>query len=69
MGSVSEYLGMKIFRDRKRKLIIIDQIECAKKILNHFGQENAKPVRTPLPAGYIPKPNNKQATVVLNTWN
>ena len=62
MGSATEYLGMKIFRDRKRKLIIIDQIEYAKKIVNHFGQENAKPARTPLPAGYIPKPNDKQAT-------
>ena len=40
MGSATEYLGMKIFRDRKRKLIIIDQIEYAKKIVNRFGQEN-----------------------------
>ena len=62
MGSATEYLGMKIFQDRKRKLIIIDQIEYAKKIVNRFGQENAKPARTPLPAGYIPKPNDKQAT-------
>ena len=43
-------------------MIIIDQIEYAKKIVNQFGQENAKPARTPLPAGYIPKPNDKQAT-------
>ena len=62
LGPVKEYLGMKIVQDRKKKLIILDQIDYAKKIVKRFGQEEAKPVRTPLPAGYTPAANNSTAT-------
>ena len=55
LGPVSEYLGMKIVRDRYRKLITIDQIDYANKIVKRFGQENCKPVTTPLPGGYKPQ--------------
>ena len=62
LGQVSEYLGMKIVQDRQNQLLTIDQIDYAMKVVKHFGQENAKPARTPLPAGYVPKPNNGTAT-------
>ena len=62
LGQVSEYLGMKIVRDRRNQLLTIDQIDYAMKVVKHFGQENAKPARTPLPAGYVPKPNDGTAT-------
>ncbi len=51
LGPVSEYLGMKILRDRHRKTITIDQIDYATKIVKRFGQENCKMVTTPLPGG------------------
>src|SRR5258707_7827814 len=57
LGQISEYLWMKIIRDKKQKKLIIDQIDYAKKIVEHFGQQNAKPTHTPLPVGYIPKAN------------
>src|SRR5258708_8493802 len=60
LGQISEYLRMKIIRDRKQKKLIIDQIDYAKKIVEHFGQQNAKPTHTPLPVGYIPKANEGQ---------
>ena len=62
LGQVSEYLGMKIVRDRRNQLLTIDQIDYAMKVVKRFGQENAKPARTPLPAGYVPKPNDGTAT-------
>ena len=48
---------MKIVRNRKEKKLIIDQIDYAKKVVEHFGQENSKPTYTPLPVGYQPKAN------------
>jgi hypothetical protein len=40
---------MKIVRDRNNKKLIIDQIDYAKKVVEHFGQQNAKPTYVPLP--------------------
>ena len=48
LGPISEYLCMKIVRDRIQKKLIIDQIDYAKKVVDHFGQQNAKPTYTPL---------------------
>ena len=62
LGPVSEYLGMKIVRDRNRKLITIDQIDYASKVVHCFGQENCKPVTTPLPGGYKPQHCETEAT-------
>jgi hypothetical protein len=62
LGPVSEYLGMKIVRDRHKKQITIDQIEYANKIVKRFGQENCKPVTTPLPGGYKPQSFDGEAT-------
>src|SRR6266704_2579533 len=62
LGPVSEYLGMKILRDRHRKTITIDQIDYAAKIVKRFGQENCKTVTTPLPGGYKPQSFDGKAT-------
>ena len=56
LGPISEYLGMKIQRDRKNKTLTIDQIDYAKKVVQRFGQENCHNVATPLPGGYKPEP-------------
>ena len=52
---------MKIIRDRIQKELIIDQINYAKKVVECFGQQNAKPIYTPLPVGYQPKANEGMA--------
>ena len=57
LGPISEYLCMKIVRDRSSKKLIIDQIDYAKKVVEHFGQQNTKPTYVPLPVGYQPKAN------------
>ena len=41
-----------------------NKIDYAKKIVERFGQQNCKPTRTPLPAGY--KPSKIQAKLILN---
>ena len=57
LGPISEYLCMRIVRDRIQKKLIIDQIDYTKKVVECFGQQNAKPTYTPLPVGYQPKAN------------
>src|SRR5258705_6915469 len=57
LGHISEYLKMQIVRDRKMKKLVVDQISYARKVIERFGQQNAKPTNTPLPVGYIPKAN------------
>ena len=57
LGLISEYLRMKVVRDRIQKKLIIDQIHYTKRVVEHFGQQNAKPTYTPLPVGYQPKAN------------
>jgi len=57
LGEAKEFLGMRITRNRKHKSIKLDQIDYAKKVVKRFGMTNAKPVRTPLPAGYTPEKN------------
>ena len=57
LGPISEYLCMKIVRDRSSRKLIIDQINYAKKVVERFGQQNAKPTYVPLPVGYQPKAN------------
>ena len=41
--------------------MIIDQIDYAKKVVECFGQQNAKPTYVPLPVGYQPKANEGTA--------
>jgi hypothetical protein len=62
LGPISEYLCMKILRDRQnKKLTLIDQIDYAKKVVESFGQQNGKPTYVPLPVGYQPKANEGMA--------
>jgi hypothetical protein len=53
---------MRIIRDRSQKKLIIDQIDYAKKVVECFGQQNARPTHVPLPVGYIPKANEGVAS-------
>jgi len=71
LGPISEYLGMKILRDRKSKILKIDQIDYAKKIVKRFGQENCHDVTTPLPGGYKPQsqsPDQRATPEQLNYY-
>ena len=61
LGPISEYLHMKIVRNRNSKKLITDQIDYAKKVVECFGQQNAKPTYVPLPVGYQPKANEGTA--------
>ena len=45
LGTLKEYLGMNISKDKKG--ITIDQIKYATKVVERFGQQNCKPTRTP----------------------
>jgi len=60
LGQATEYLGMRITRDRKKQVITLDQTCYTEKVVKRFGQENCKPVTVPLPTGYNPRPNSNQ---------
>jgi hypothetical protein len=68
LGDLSDYLGMNIDVDKKNHTVKIDQIKYAKKIVERFGMTNAKPVNTPLPAGYVPKKSEGKATQEMITY-
>ena len=61
LGETKEFLGMKIQRDRKRRLIFIDQADYLEKILNKF-EVDSKPTKTPLSSGFSFNPNSGLAT-------
>src|SRR5258705_689288 len=46
----------------------IDQSEYALKIVKHFGLENCKQVRMPLPTGYVPVLNEGEASAQQRTY-
>ena len=53
LGDVQEFLRMRI---RKHgQTIKIDQCDYLDKVLQRFNMSNCKPVKTPLPEGYMPK--------------
>jgi len=54
LGQATEYLCMRITRDCKKWVIILDQTHYAEKVVKQFGQENCKPVTVPLPTRYNP---------------
>jgi hypothetical protein len=56
LGESSEFIGI-TFTRRDGK-IYLDQRDYLKKVIEHCGMQNAKLVPTPLPAGYVPVPNN-----------
>ena len=50
LGPAESYLGMRITRDRKRRLIWLDQVSYMTNALNWFQLSNANSTRTPLPS-------------------
>ena len=51
LGAATTFLGMRIERDRKNRLLRIDQKAYTEGIVSRFDMMNAKPLRTPLPEG------------------
>jgi len=48
LGLVKKILGMKITRDRSRRMLWISQKDYIEKVLERFNIHNAKPVHVPL---------------------
>ncbi len=48
LGPLSVMLGIKISRDRVKKLVFISQPEYTREILSRFGMENLNPLSTPM---------------------
>jgi hypothetical protein len=48
MGEENFVLGVKIIRDRSKKLLNLSQKTYIKKILEHFHMHNSKPIDTPM---------------------
>jgi hypothetical protein len=65
LGDCQEFLRMRI--TRKGRMILIDQCSYLKTIVERFGMTNAKFAQTPLPTGYIAKPNQGELNVQLRT--
>ena len=49
LGDASHILGMRIERDRDKKLLYLSQTEYIDKVLKHFNMEGGKALSTPLP--------------------
>lgn len=64
LGEATEFLGMRITRDRTKRRLTLDQGEYLQRVLERFKFEN-KPTRTPLPSGYKPSLNPKQASTQI----
>ena len=52
MGEANYVLGVKIFRDRSKKLLGLFQETCIKMILERFCLHNSKPIDTPIKKGH-----------------
>ena len=65
LGEAKEYLGIRITRDCKKKMITLDQATYALKVVKHFGLENCRGKAQPLSSSYKPSPNTKTATSTL----
>ena len=65
LGETKEFLQMNIHR--QGKLIILEQKDYLKKVLERFNMHNAKSVPTPLPMGYVPQPNSGPVDEQLRT--
>ena len=51
LGAATTFLGMRIERDRKNRLLRLNQKTYTEGIVSRFDMMNAKPLRTPLPEG------------------
>ena len=49
LGAVKKILGMKIVRDRSKRMLWMSQEDYLKKVLERFNMQNEKPVHVPLP--------------------
>jgi hypothetical protein len=65
LGKAKEYLDIHFTRDLSKRTLILDQIRYAEKVIQCFGQENCKPISTPLSTSYTPRPNSNQASASL----
>jgi hypothetical protein len=52
MSEANFLLGLKIIRDRLKKLLSLSQMTYIKKILECFHMHNSKPIDTPMEKGY-----------------
>ena len=52
MGEANYVLGVKIVRDRSKKLLCLSQETYIKKILERFRMQNSKPIDTPMEKGH-----------------
>ena len=57
LGEATEYLGMRITRNRKKHTLTLDQTSYADKVVKQFQLDNCKPTYVPLPTGYNPRPS------------
>jgi hypothetical protein len=54
LGEAKEFLGMRIIRDRSKKILTLDQEDYLEKVIKRFNVNGMKPAKTPMPQGYIP---------------
>jgi hypothetical protein len=64
LGEPKEFLRMRIRRPNLSN-IYLDQTSYLHKVLTRFGQANARPAPTPLPAGYYPIANQGEVNLQL----
>ena len=48
MGEASYVLGVKIIRDRAKRLLVLTQDTYIKKMLEHYHMQDSKPIDTPV---------------------
>jgi len=49
LGEMKRFLGIEVTRDRKARTIRLNQERYVDEVLQRFGMENCKPMKTPLP--------------------
>jgi hypothetical protein len=54
-GPVNYFLGFNVIRDRTQRRLIISQEHYVEALLERFDMSSSNPVRTPLPASFMPK--------------
>ena len=52
MGEANYVLGVKIVKDRSKKLLCLSQQNYIAKVLEHFCMNNVKPIDTPIEKGF-----------------
>lgn len=53
LGPVQRFLGLRVTRDRAKRLLDVDQEEYIQAVLDRFHMSHCKPAATPLPAGAV----------------